>query len=55
MSAAACGCVKPEWPAVKDPSRCKLFWCKGCKSYHPWCKGGADDVRCDACCAEVAS
>lgn len=38
-----------SYPAAKAPTRCKLFWCKGCKDWRPWCEGGAPDERCDTC------
>ncbi len=45
-----CGCSKPAYP-IKDGSRCKLFWCVGCKKYIPWCQGVdlEPDPRCNTC------
>lgn len=35
---------------------CRAFVCSACGHRRPWCFGGGDDDRCDACWAgEVAS
>lgn len=49
----ACACVtkkgqEPQYPNAQG-DRCKLFFCKSCKTWRPWCQGGADDARCDYC------
>ncbi len=57
----ACPCTKAprrgyddaDYPAAREPWRCKRFWCHGCKSYVPWCCGVADErpELCDDCAA----
>lgn len=47
-----CVCRTPSYP-VKDGSRCRLFWCVGCKQWRPWCQGGAPEVVCNDCWHEA--
>ncbi len=48
-------CVGGVCALIADWSRCRLYWCRGCKAYWPWCFGAADEnyPLCDNCAAKV--
>ncbi len=48
MADNKCPCGGAQYPR-REGDRCRLFWCRGCKTYQPWCKGGSPDPRCDDC------
>ena len=54
LAESLCNCGSGFAP-IRDGSRCKLYWCRGCRRWVPWCYGAADarPALCDGCAATV--